>query len=87
MTNHNADNAAKPTINIDDLFKWMQGNKGVMYAAISKHNTTIQLYVNLNGGYTIYQNDTRIFDCIQPFAAVEKYNELCDELLNQLNNE
>lgn len=63
----------KHQIDIEGLIEWQQEQK-VLFASSSKEQK--QLYCTLRGSYEIYHKKEKVLETMQPFTAVEKYNEL-----------
>ena len=61
------------TIEVKDLAEW-RNEQRVLFAFSSKEGK--KLFANLNGGYEIDVKGVKVFECIQPFQAVEKYNSI-----------
>lgn len=61
------------TITLDELFKFQQNEK-IIYASSSKENKI--LYLTLRGSYEIWHNNKLIKETIQPYTAVETYNNI-----------
>jgi hypothetical protein len=51
-----------------------QSNEKVLFASDSKEDK--QLYCNLRGSYEVWHKKKKVYECIQPYQAVEKYNSL-----------
>lgn len=60
------------TIELEDL-RECQSEAKMLFASSTKGNK--QIFATLRGSYEVWQNGERILECIQPFAAVEKYNQ------------
>jgi hypothetical protein len=60
-------------LNVNDLLEWKEKQK-LVYAFDSRRNK--KLILNLNGGFEIEVNGEIIWQGIQAFSAVEKYNDL-----------
>ena len=60
-------------IDIEELSEWQQEQK-VLFASSSKEQK--RLYVTLRGSYEVYHKGEKVLETMQPFLAVEKYNEL-----------
>ena len=60
-------------INLEELIDF-QTNEKVLYASSSKENK--QLYITLCGSYEVWHNKEIVLETMQPFVAVEKYNEI-----------
>jgi len=63
----------KHTIELTDLVEWQSEDKH-LFASSTRGNK--QIYATLRGSYEVWQNGVRILETMQPFTAVEKYNEL-----------
>jgi hypothetical protein len=62
-------------INLNDLQKWQQEEK-VLFAYVMTSKENKQLYCTLRGSYEVWQNNELVMETMQPFKAVEKYNNL-----------
>ena len=60
-------------INLEELIDF-QTNEKVLYASSTKENK--QLYITLRGSYEVWHNKEKVLETMQPFTAVEKYNEI-----------
>ena len=60
-------------IDIEGLREWQQEQK-VLFASSSKEQK--RLYCTLRGSYEVYHKKEKVLETMQPFTAVEKYNEL-----------
>ena len=63
----------KHEINVKDLIEWKVDAK-VLFASSTNGNKA--LYATLNGNFIVTVKGETIFESIQPFDAVEKYNSL-----------
>ncbi len=63
----------KHKIDIEGLIDWQQKEK-VLFASSSKEQK--KLYCTLRGSYEVYHKGEKVIETIQPFVAMEKYNEL-----------
>lgn len=61
------------TITLDELFKFQQTEK-IIYASSTKENKI--LYLTLRGSYEVWHNKKLIKETIQPYTAVETYNNI-----------
>jgi hypothetical protein len=61
------------TIEVKDLTEW-KAEQRILFASSTKEGK--RLFANLNGGYEIEVKGVKVFECIQPFQAVEKYNSI-----------
>lgn len=59
-------------INVNDLQEWL-GKTEVQYASDMPLK---KLTVTTSGGFKLYHNGVVVWEGIQPYRAVEKYNEL-----------
>ena len=63
----------KQELKVNDLLEWKEKEK-VLYASSSKESK--RLFANLNGGFEIEVKGEVIWQGIQAYSAVEKYNEI-----------
>ena len=63
----------KHKIELEELRKWQQEEKQ-LYAS-SSHDEK-KLYLTFRGSFEIYHKGQKVFETMQPFTAVERYNEL-----------
>jgi len=61
------------TIDVKDLIDW-KAEQRVLFASSTKEGK--RLFANLNGGYEIEVKGVKVFECIQPYLAAEKYNSI-----------
>jgi hypothetical protein len=59
-------------LEISDFQEWLISNEA-LYAA---EGTRKKLTVTMNGGYNIYHNGEIVYQCMQPYSAIEKYNSI-----------
>ena len=59
-------------LNVNDLLEW-KAKQRIMYASDSR--STKKLFLNLNGGFELEVKGKVIWQGIQAYSAVEKYNE------------
>jgi len=64
---------ATHTIELSELFEFQQEQK-VTFASSSKENK--QLYCTLRGSYEVWHKGVMVKETIQPFVAVETYNNI-----------
>lgn len=60
-------------IELAALQDWMQTAE-LLYASSTAENK--RLVINASGGFTLYHNKEIVWQGIQPFTAVEKYNAI-----------
>lgn len=60
-------------VDLKDLIKW-QSDEKVLFA--SSLGAKKRLYATLRGSYEVWHNGERIYETMQPFNAVEKYNSI-----------
>lgn len=60
-------------IELTDLQEWMENNEAI-YASSSREDK--KLVVSMHGGFKLYHKGNIVWEGIQPYRAVEKYNEL-----------
>ena len=60
-------------LKLNDFNDWLN-EKTTMYAMCSISNK--ELRVTFKGAYQIFHKGEKIFECMQPFTAIEKYNEI-----------
>lgn len=60
-------------VELEELMKFANEEK-VMFASSSKENK--KLFITLRGSYEVWHNGKRVWETMQPFIAVEKYNEI-----------
>lgn len=63
----------KHEINLEELREWQQEQK-FLYASSSSEKK--RLYVTLRGSYEVWKDGKKVLETMQPYSAVEKYNEL-----------
>lgn len=61
------------TLDIKEFIDWQQ-KQLVRYAHSTREQKT--LYCKLGGGYEVWHKGEKVLECIQPIAAIEKYNSL-----------
>ena len=71
-------------ITVTELLEW-KADKLVEYAS-SHGRVNKQLYATLNGGFEVHHNRVKVFECIQPYLAVEKYNSIDMNTPNPINS-
>lgn len=60
-------------LDLNEFSEWL--NEGsAMYAKCSVSDK--ELRVTFNGGFQIFHKGEKVFECMQPYRAIEKYNEL-----------
>jgi len=64
---------ANHTIELNFLIDY-QSTEKVLYASSSTEKK--KLYITLRGSYEVWHKGELILETIQPFMAVEKYNEI-----------
>lgn len=67
-------------IALPDLQKWYEETETIY---CSDSVTGLRLVCSLRGGFKITHKGTVMWQGMQPTAAVDKYNELSDELTNK----
>jgi len=67
----------KHKIELEGLVKF-QSEEKIVYASswCEDKNEDKKLYVTLRGNYEVWSHNEKVFETIQPFNAVEKYNSL-----------
>ncbi len=65
MENHKVD--------LEALREW-QSEEKVIFARSTKEDK--ELYCTLRGSYEVWHRKEKVLETMQPFTAVEKYNEL-----------
>ena len=60
-------------LELKDFNEWL-GATTTMYAKCSVSDK--ELRVTFNGGFQIFHKGEKVFECMQPFTAIEKYNNL-----------
>ncbi len=61
-------------IKIKDLQSWIKDEQLILFASSSKENK--RLYATLRGSYEVHHKGKKVWEGIQPFDAVEKYNDI-----------
>jgi hypothetical protein len=65
----------KHEIELTALIEWQrQSEAKQLYASSARENK--QIYATLRCSYEVWQNGVKVLETMQPFSAVEKYNEL-----------
>lgn len=60
-------------LELDEFNQWL-ATGSTMYAKCSVSDK--ELRVTFKGGYQIFHKGEKIFECMQPFQAIDKYNNL-----------
>ncbi len=63
----------KMILMLEDFVKWYN-EKEVQYAVNTK--TGAKMIVHLNGNIQVFKNEKLVWQGIQPFSAIEAYNEI-----------
>ena len=64
---------SKHTVELEQVIKFQQKQK-VLCARSTREEK--ELYCTLRGSYEVYHKGEKVLETIQPFTAVEKYNNL-----------
>lgn len=60
-------------IKLKDLQEWLEDEPKILFASSTKDDK--KLYM-ISGGFVVHKNGDVVHRCIQPFSAVEAYNNL-----------
>jgi hypothetical protein len=60
-------------LDLNEFQEWI-ATKSTMYAKCSVSDK--ELRITFNGGFQIFHKGEKVFECMQPYTAIEKYNEL-----------
>lgn len=63
----------KHAVDLNALIEW-QSTEKVLFASSSSEKK--KLFCNFRGGYEVWHNNELVFETMQPYNAVEKYNEI-----------
>ena len=61
--------------NLSQLQDFLNNNKSTFCHKVTKKGRK-DLMVNMRGGFEVYKNNTLIWEGMQPYSALEKYNEI-----------
>jgi len=60
-------------LDLNEFQEWI-ATQTTMYAKCSVSDK--ELRVTFNGNFQIFHKGEKVYECMQPFTAIEKYNEL-----------
>ena len=64
-------------IKLEDLQSWINDEQLILFASSSNgSNGQKSLYATMGGSYQVHHRGERVWEGMQPFDAVEKYNKL-----------
>jgi len=64
---------SKHTVELEEVIKFKKKQKVVVARAIREDKA---LYCTLRGSYEVYHKGKKVLETMQPFTAVEKYNNI-----------
>jgi len=67
------------TIELKDLQKWLEEEE---FTFASSTRERKRLVITTNGGLRLYVRGNIVWEGIQPFAAVEKYNSITEKYID-----
>lgn len=71
------------TIELQDLQEWKEG-KEVLFVSSTREKK--RLVATLNGGFKVIVDNVVIYECIQPYLAVDKYNSITEKYIDKLKD-